>query len=271
VEIPTETRHNTHVRVFAATGKMGVLTGLLLLLLIPSRMTAQSNLDGTWKLDVSTLPTPKGPFIWVLQNGVYECKSCTPPIRVKADGHDQLTSGQSYDTISVTVVDDRTVREIEKKNGHIVSDEKFTVSSDGSTATDEVAYWKTTMSRVAPAPPGSHALSGSWRFLKLENLSGRWLLITYKIEGNTIVMSRPTGQSYRASFDGTDAPYDGDPSITAVSVKRIDANTIEETHKFDGKVFSVLRTSVSADGKSLTISVREVDAGTSTELTASKQ
>lgn len=259
------------MKLFAATRKICVLTGLLTLLLISSIVMAQSNLDGTWKLDVSTLPTPQGPFIWVLQNGVYECKSCTPPILVKADGQDQLTPGQRYDTISVTVVDERTVREIEKKNGQIVSDETFTVSRDGSTATDEVAYWKTTMRRVAAAPPGSHALTGSWQFLKLENLSDTWLLITYKIEGDTIVMSRPTGQSYHASFDGTDAPYHGDPSITAVSVKRIDTHTIEEAHKFNGKVFRVVRTSVSADGRSLKISVREVGAGPTIELTASKQ
>jgi len=60
---------------------------------------------------------------------------------VKADGEDHSVKGQSYDTISVKIVDHHTVREIEKKNGQTVSDEKLTVSDDGNTATDEFGNW----------------------------------------------------------------------------------------------------------------------------------
>jgi hypothetical protein len=42
---------------------------------------------------------------------------------VKADGKDQPVKGQQYDTISIKIVDSRTVEEIEKKNGQVVSDE----------------------------------------------------------------------------------------------------------------------------------------------------
>jgi hypothetical protein len=96
-----------------------------------------------------------------LQNGRYRCTSCTPNIDVKADGKDQVVKGQSYDTISVKVEDHRRVEEIEKKNGQTVSDEKFTVSDDGNTVTDEFANWKLIMTRIAKAPTEAHALSGS--------------------------------------------------------------------------------------------------------------
>jgi hypothetical protein len=248
-----------------------VMAGLLMLRLAPSAAIAQTNLNGTWKLDLGTISSPKRPLVWVLQDGVYECKSCTPPIRVRADGQDQSTPGQSYDTISVTIIDGRTVRLIEKKNGRAVSDETFVVSADGETVTDQFAGWELTARRLAKGPPGSHALSGSWQPSKMESTSDKNLLITYKVEGDTIIMSRATGQSYRAPLDGTDAPYNGDPNVIAVSVKRIDANTIEETYKFDGKAPSVARVSVSADGKSLTFAVKDLDAGTTTQYTALKQ
>jgi hypothetical protein len=38
----------------------------------------------------------------------------------------------------------------------------------------------------------------------------------------------PTGQSYTARLDGADAPYNGDPGTTSVSVKHISHNTLEE-------------------------------------------
>ena len=260
------------MRLLDAQRSTRLLTGSLVLSLIPSLLSAQSRFDGTWKIDVGTLPKPTGPpLVWVLQNGVYECKSCTPPIRVKADGQDQMTPGQSYDTISITIIDERTVREIEKKDGRMVSDETFVVSNDGETVTDQFAGWKASLRRLAKGPPGSHAISGSWQPVKMESTSDKNLLITYKIEGNTVIMTRPIGQSYRAPLDGTDGSYQGDPNVVAVSVKRIDANTIEETYKLNGKAPSVSRVSVSADGKSMTITVKDNEAGTTTQFTASKQ
>ena len=251
--------------------KMCVVVLLLVGSLIPRVAIAQSRFDGTWKLDPETLPYPKRPLVWLVQNGVYECKSCMPPIHVEADGQDQPTPGQPYDTISVSVLNDRSIREIEKKNGQIVSDETFTVSADGKTATDEFANWKVTMRRLENGAPGSHALSGSWQPIKMESTSDKELLTTYKLEGDTLIMTRPTGQSYRAKLDGTDAPYNGEPRFDSVSVKRIDANTIEETDKFRGKILVFLRLIVNADGKTMAIAVNDLESGTTARLAASKQ
>jgi hypothetical protein len=138
---------------------------------------------------------------------------------------------RQYDTISIKIVDPRDVEEIEKKNGQVVSDEKFTVSQDGKTITDEFGNWKLIMSRVEKAPTGAHELSGSWQPLKMESISDKELLVTYKLEGDTLSMSRQSGQSYTAKLNGTDAPYKGDPDTNGVALKRINKNTIEETTK----------------------------------------
>lgn len=58
-------------------------------------------------------------------------------------------------------------------------------------------------------------------------------------------------EHYWASFDGKDHPtLGGDPRV--VMLKRVDANTVEQTFKRNGKATSQSRLVVSQDGKSLT-------------------
>jgi hypothetical protein len=174
--------------------KAAFIAGSLLVLITPAASMAQSSFDGSWKVDVqSAMPTKIN--VWLLKQGQYNCNSCCPAINVDADGKDHQVKGQPYDTISVRIVDDRTVEEIEKKNGQVVSYEKFTVSDDGNAAVDEFGNWKLTMARIDKAPAGAHILSGSWKPVKIDSISDRELLMTYKLEGDTLSMSRPTGQS----------------------------------------------------------------------------
>jgi hypothetical protein len=114
-------------------------------------------------------------------------------------------------------------------------------------------------------------LSGSWQPVKIESISDKALLVTYRLESDTLSMSRPSGQSYTAKLNGTDAPYKGDPDTNVVSLKRLDNNTIEETSKLNGKVVSITRLAVGSDGKSMTVSVQDVEDGTTNRFTMRKQ
>jgi hypothetical protein len=231
---------------------------------------AQSKFDGTWKVDFeSAMPTKVN--VWLLQNGIYKCLSCTPIIEVKADGTDRPVNGQPFDTISVAILDRQTVREVEKKNGEIVSDEKLAVSANGNTVTDEFANWKLTMTKVEQAPAGTHALSGSWKPVQIESISDRELLVTYQLVGDTFSMSRPTGQSYTAKLNGPDAPYKGDLEIDAVALKRVNNDVIEETDMLRGKPVSVTRISVDVDGKFMTVSSKNLPEGSNNQFKMKKQ
>jgi hypothetical protein len=247
-----------------------LITGLLAMLATPAASIGQRNFSGTWKVDFNSA-MPKKVNVWLLRNRTFKCTSCNLTVDVKADGKDQPVEGQPYDTISVKIVDPRNVEEIEKRNGQVVSVEKLTVSNDGNTVTDEFGNWKLIMSRVEKAPTGAHELPGSWQPLRMESMSDKELLVTYKLEGDTLSMSRPSGQSYTVKLNGTDAPYRGDPDISGVAVKRIDKNTIEETAKLNGKVVSVTRTAVGSDGKSMTVSVQDAEDGTTNQFTMRKQ
>src|ERR1700687_888186 len=222
------------------------LTALLMLSLTPVLLLAQRAFDGAWKIDMNKAEFPRKPDVFLLQNGMYECKTCAPPIKVKADGQDQTVTGDPYrDTVAIKVISDHEIEETDKKNGKTVTTSTTTVSPDGNTATFEFSDSSNTnaapvtgkgeATRVAKGPAGSHAISGSWRPSKMHSVSDIGLIFTNKVEGDSLSMSTQTGQVYTAKLDGTEAPYKGDPGTTSVSVKKVDKNTIEETDKRDGK------------------------------------
>jgi hypothetical protein len=54
-------------------------------------------------------------------------------------------------------------------------------------------------------------------------------------------------------------------------VKRIGENVIEETDKLNGKVVSVTRIALAPDGKSITVSVKDAQDGSSNEFKMRKE
>ena len=255
---------------------------LAVALLMPAMAMAQSAVDGTWKADMSTAKFPEKPDEYLRKDGMYHCKTCAPPIDVKADGQDQKISGYPYyDTVNIKVVDDRTIEEVDKKNGKIVANSKTWVSPDGNMLMFEFSDSSATSGapvtgkgnevRVSKGPAGSHAISGSWRMGKMDTLSENALVITYKTMGDTLTMTNPTGQGYTAKMDGTEAPYKGDPGTSSVMVKKTGANSFEETDTRDGKVISVAHMTVSANGKTMKIVADDKLHGTQSEVTLVKQ
>ncbi len=255
--------------------------GLLVLLLVPVVAMAQSPFDGTWKDDMSSFQSPAKPDVLLLQDGMYECKTCVPPIKVKADGTDQKVTGDPYsNALSVKVIDDHNVENTFKKDGKVVFTEKWSVSSDGNTLTNHWTYsgnpsggpqtGTETAKRVAKAPAGANLISGSWHTEKVD-MSANVPTWTFKTNGNELTSTDSTGTSYTAKLDGTDAPYKGDPGITSVSVKMLGKDTLEETFKRDGKVIEIHKVTVSADGKTLKVISEDKLRGTTTKFVSQKQ
>src|SRR5439155_3194485 len=115
-----------------------LLFGLLIALVVSVPAIAQNAFDGTWKFNLNDAQFPKKPDVYLLQDGMYHCKTCVPPIDVKADGQDQKVTGHPYyDAVNIKVVDDRTIEETDKKDGRTVATSKTTVSPDGNTANFE--------------------------------------------------------------------------------------------------------------------------------------
>jgi hypothetical protein len=216
--------------------------------------------DGTWQADMSTarLLATGPPRVIRLQDGQYACRACDLPLTVRADGTDQPVSGApNIDTISIAVLDERTVIETRKRGGKTVAIRKFSVSEDGGSAISDVTDYaasgaetnsRQSWTRQSAGPPGSHAVSGSWvggKPLLRDNL----VTVTFQVSGNSLAMRTPSGASYAAPLSGEQAPYVGDAGIDAVSVRRIGARDFEETDKKAGKAVRTWRWSFDATGR----------------------
>jgi hypothetical protein len=94
---------------------------------------------------------------------------------------------------------------------------------------------------------------------------------SYKVSGEEITMTNPTGQTYTAKVNGADAPMKGDPGITSVSVKMMGKNTLEEIDKRDGKVIGVFKMTVAADGKTAKASYDDKLQNRTTDFVVTKQ
>jgi hypothetical protein len=231
-------------------------------LLAPAPSSAQSPFDGTWVANLAQSKFSPKPIVFYLSQGWYHCVSCNPTFDVNADGQDHPVAGQAFDSAAVRDVDAKTITIITRKGDKVVSEETMTVSADGKTLTVKSTYHpmnsdkpdtaEVTATRVGIKPSGVHATSGQWQ-LKKASESANGLTSTYKSNGDELTMTAATGESYTAKFDGNDYPVKGAYGWDTVSLKKIDAHTIEETDKWNGKVTDVAKMTVSADGKKMTV------------------
>ena len=226
--------------------------------LFPFLMFAQSPFDGTWKTNMAASKLSQKPYIFSVNHGMYDCESCVPKINVKADGQDQSVTGQPYDMISVQVVDANSIHVTTKKAGKPTSDSTRMLSADGKMLTvagtsypadgSQPYKYEAKYMRVANGPAGSNATSGSWRIQNV-NEDSAGLTAMWKVSGDEISMSTPTGESWQAKFGGGESPVKGTYANETVSVKKLGDRTIEVTYMRDGKLYSVSKITVSADGK----------------------
>jgi hypothetical protein len=239
---------------------------------------AQSPFDGTWKTDLSQTKFSPKPLAFYISQGWYHCVTCNPTFDVAADGQDHAVTGQSYDTISVTIVDPNTISIATKKGGQADYEQTRSVSADGKTLTVKstghpanggaATDFETVAKRSGTVPGGAHATSGQW-VIEKQTGSDNGLLTTYKMNGDQFTMTAPTGETYTAKLDGADYPVTGAHSYNAVSLKKINANTIEETDKRDGKVVDV--STMTVNGKMMTVVDNDKVTGRTSTYVAKKQ
>lgn len=245
---------------------------LAFLFLSQSGSVTQSLFDGTWIIDSASAQLPQKPVVYLLAKGMFDWSGT----QIKADGHDQKVPQTGYwDTVSVRIVDDRTVEIISKKAGKMMFTEVDTVSADGKTLSQVVkdtteaqaVTIETVSKRLEQGPNGSHPLSGSWQAYKV-NKSKNGSIITYRCTADGFNAETPLGEKFDAKFDGNFYPVEDDPAHTMVMLKLLSPNTVEQTAKRDGKIVGVLRLSVTPDGKTIhaTYENKEDDTTTRSEM-----
>ena len=83
----------------------------------------------------------------------------------------------------------------------------------------------------------------------------------YKVTVKTEPATGPEQQwSYTTDLDGKDSPMTGNPNADTIAVKRVDAHTMEAVAKKGGKELNKQKRVLSADGKTMTITVTGMNA-----------
>ena len=217
-------------------------------------------LNGTWKVDLASLKFEQKPDEFMLKDGTYNCSTCIPPLTAAADGQfHPVTDRPYYDSLSIKVVDDRTVEFHRKKGDKEVSSNIMEVSEDGNALTNKFHDATTPNSppidgtfkanRAGPAPAGAHAISGQWTPDRIGDYTEEMLDITFRIDGNTVTQTNQ-GQTYTAEIGGPAVAIQNDPGGTMVAVTREGANGLRQTYTRDGKEVAVTTVVPGADGKS---------------------
>jgi hypothetical protein len=229
------------------------------LLLVPAASFAASAFDGSWTFSAQHIQLSKKPIVLVLNNGEFSCKTCLISRPIKADGTDQKIKGDpNFDSAAITVVDANTVTETHKLDGKTVNTVKWVVAADGKSIvrddTDQYGsdptFYVERYTRIADAPAGAHAVSGSWRASKMISASGPGVVVKYGMTDDGFTMSS-NGQSYSAKFDDKTYPVKGDPTKTMVNLKKVSDTEVIETDSQKGMVVEVEDMTVSADGKTI--------------------
>lgn len=250
-----------------------------LALLMPAVTFAATSFDGTWRLKLESMQFSGAPDKYEISNGNYTCGSCAPAFTVKADGADQATPVHTgRDHLAVTVVSATVVELSNKVGGKVTATDTVTVSADGSKLTvKSVDYtgpkpvtFVATEKRVAPAPKGAHAISGSWMTDSVPEVSEAGRVM--------VVQSTPNGLKYTQNGRTTDVKFDGkeyavqnDPSHALVTMKKIGERQIEERRKTEGKIYDVVMWTMAADGKSIAMVDEDPVHGTKVSFVMEKQ
>jgi hypothetical protein len=92
--------------------------------------------------------------------------------------------------------------------------------------------------------------------------------VVYEAAGDSVKVTvdgvgadgKPSHNEWTGKFDGKDYPVTGDSSVDTRSYKRVDAHTLKLTNKKGDKVIMSGTATVSADGKTRTVTISGTDA-----------
>jgi outer membrane protein assembly factor BamE (lipoprotein component of BamABCDE complex) len=113
---------------------------------------------------------------------------------------------------------------------------------------------------------------GTWKLdeakSKIAAGSAKNNTVVYAVDGDNVKVTvdgvdakgNPTHNEWVGKYDGKDYPVTGDPDTDMRSYRRVNDHTLRITQKKEGKVSSMIRIVVAADGKSRTVTTTTTDA-----------
>jgi hypothetical protein len=240
---------------------------------------AKNPFDGHWVDDLNTQAGQAGYDDYLLANGYYTCRSCSPPRHYRADGRMRPVAGDvSVISEGVTITGPRTI--VTHIIDHEMSRETtMTVRPDGRTALyislDKWPNYPKQLrteylaERVAPAPPGAHRVSGRWRGLRYLKGPEEYRSNDFIENNGLFTRSNFRHGRYSAEIDGPAAPVTGDgKNIFMATVRAPDARTRVETISLKGAPLVERTYRLLPDDKSMLTIVRDPKEGSIYKITS---
>jgi hypothetical protein len=150
---------------------------------------------------------------------------------------------------------------IRKKDGHILLTGIWKLSKDGNTLNDDYTEF---------APDGSPSSNVKYAYQRTAGTSGfagTWeasatmneaiVLKVQPYEGDGLSFINSSGVTKNVKFDGKEYPHAGANvrAGSASTARRVNEDTLEMTDKFNGKITNTREIQLSADRKTLTMTV----------------
>lgn len=224
---------------------------------------AQSAFTGTWLADLDA-QSGLSADIYLVANGTYECRSCTPPRAYPVHGRLRPVGGAAEPILEAMKI--TGARSIET---HIVGraldrTTTMTVAADDATATyisldrrpgiRGVLRTEYLARRVSPAPSGAHPVSGTWQGVRYVAVPAE-VRTTWLRERNGYLSYRtPLGTSFTAKIGGGYVPIrTAQGSGYRAAVRRLGPRRLEERIKRNEVVVAIRIFTVAPDGASMEI------------------
>jgi len=179
---------------------------------------------------------------------------------IAADGTDQ--PGIAGTTLSVTIEGPDSWKVIRKKDGRILLTAFWKLSKDGNTLKDDYTEFgpdgsSSNVKYVYQRTAGTSGFAGTWEGTS-ETVNAVIVIKVQAYEGDGLsFINASAGVTKNVKFDGKDYPNAG-PNVMAGSAstaRRVNEDTLEMSDKFNGKIMDTRQIQLSADRKTLTMTV----------------
>jgi hypothetical protein len=221
---------------------------------------AQSPFIGEWKLDSSKSRMPDEMKVESKGGNKYAFDFGGGAETIVVDGSDKPAYGGTLLAVKAEAPDAWILER--KKDSRLLLRATWKLSKDGSTLTDYYREFESdgstiSMDYVYQRAGGGSGFAADWQSIK-ETMNSPFLIEVKEFQGEGLSFITPSEQKTKnVKFDGKDYPNEGPNGNRGASssVLRVDERSLVMTDKSDGKVRDTEEIGLSADLKTLTITV----------------